>query len=125
MMRNSYGLRLLSELWKVSCQSALMLGAAGPCTPGGFDPTRWVLSMPWLVWLGELALPLYLTVSWACDFSDKLLLSLGVSQQGSSFSEVSYFVSQLVMTHVIALTIYQSCGALTSRVTNAGVKEAA
>eukprot|EP00746_Dinoflagellata_sp_MGD_P006943 gnl/MRDRNA2_/MRDRNA2_113698_c0_seq1.p1 gnl/MRDRNA2_/MRDRNA2_113698_c0~~gnl/MRDRNA2_/MRDRNA2_113698_c0_seq1.p1 ORF type:complete len:588 (+),score=66.40 gnl/MRDRNA2_/MRDRNA2_113698_c0_seq1:120-1883(+) len=125
MMRNSYGLRLLSEAWKVSCQSAVMLGAAGPCTSGSLDPARALLRMPWLVWLGELALPLYLTVSWACDFSDKLMLSMGVSQKGSSISEVSYFVSQLVVTHGIALTIYQSCGALTSRVANAGVKEAA
>merc|ERR550514_888315 len=88
-----------------------MLGAAGPST-AKFDPLRGMLSS--LAWLGELALPLYLTITWACDFSNKLMLNLGVGE-GGSFSQVAHFVSQLVVTHVIAFTIYQSCGALSSR----------
>jgi len=119
---NGYGIRMMNEAWKVTFQSVLMLGAAGPLA-GNFDPLRGLLSMRCLAWMGELALPLYLSVSWACDFSDKLMLQMGVSAKGS-FSQGTYFVSQLVVMHVIALTIYQSCGALSSRAAKADVKEA-
>lgn len=116
MVRNGYGARFLSEVWKVIFQSVVLLGAAGPSNPAHClsDPVRWVLSFPWIAWMGELALPLYLTTTWACDFSDKFMLHVGVARTGSS-SQAAYFVAQLVLTHLIAFTIYQSCGALTSR----------
>merc|ERR1719420_1469894 len=113
--RNGYGVRLLNEVWKVIFQSAVLLGAAGTLNPASCptDPVRWVLSLPWLAWMGELALPLFLTTTWACDFSDKLMHHVGIAQTGTT-SQAFYFVAQAVVTHVVALTIYQSCGVLTS-----------
>lgn len=126
IMRNGYGIRLLNEVWKISFQSVVVLGAAGAkdSTSCLADPVRGVLSLPWVSWLGELALPLYLTISWACEFSNKMMILMGISQKGPS-SQATYFISQFAVTHIIALTIYRSCGALTARVSQASLKEAA
>lgn len=110
-----WGVRLAKELWKVVWQSALVLGASGPWdspTNSLADPARWLLSLPWLSWMGELALPLYLTMHWACSFSDSFVSNSGVSATGSPGVR---FVAQLATMHLVALMIYMSCGALHSR----------
>lgn len=105
----NYGLRLLKELWQLGWQSMIMLGAAGPFGDSrSVDPARYILSSRPLAWMGEIALPLYLTIHWACEFSDKMLLLIDVH------SMAAQVVAQLVTTHAVAFTIYQSCGALRS-----------
>lgn len=106
-------MRVTREVWLMVGLSCLILGAAGEygvSSTAKRDPIYLVLCIPSFAWMGELALPMYLSSSWTCDFAQHLASQHGIPV-ASDFAKVVLF---LVAANVGALILYGSCGALAS-----------
>lgn len=109
-----YFARLASEVWRILAQCCLIVGAAGECNVAAspkVDAVFWVLCLPSLAWMGELALPMYLSSPWICNFAQKVCILSGIP----SVARCSQMAAQLVAANIGALILYRSMDALPAK----------